>query len=68
MDPLNKPTPEEATLLMLRSAISMMPQGQEDAIHRLADEIRTRIASDPLAMFALGLVGAEISAGVEVKA
>lgn len=68
MDPLNKPTPEEATLLMLRGAISMMTQAQQDAINRLADEIRARIAADPLAMYALGLVSAEIAAGVEVKA
>ncbi|WP_131753578.1 hypothetical protein [Burkholderia vietnamiensis] len=68
MDSLKKPTPEEAQMLMLRGAIAMMPQEQQNAIYARADEIRAIVAADPLAMFALGLVGAELAAGVEVKA
>ncbi|MBR7929413.1 hypothetical protein [Burkholderia ambifaria] len=68
MDPLNKPTQEEAQMLMLRGAIAMMPQDKQDAIHARADEIRAMVAADPNAVFALGLVGAELAAGVEVKA
>ncbi|PRE60580.1 hypothetical protein C6P96_04945 [Burkholderia multivorans] len=68
MDSLNTPSPEEAQMLMLRGAIAMMPQAQQDAIHARADEIRAMIAGDPLAAFALGLVGAELAAGIEVKA
>ncbi|WP_175946648.1 hypothetical protein [Burkholderia pyrrocinia] len=68
MDPLNKPTPEEAQMLMLRGAIAMMPKENQDAIEGYSNAIRAMIASDPLTAFALALVGAELAAGVEVKA
>ncbi len=68
MDSLNKPTPEEAQMLMLRGAIAMMPQEKQNVVYARADEIRAIVTAEPLAMFALGLVGAEIAAGVEVKA
>lgn len=69
MDSLNKPTPEEAQMLMLRGVIAMMPQEEQDAINARAAEIRAMVASDSNAFLALGLLGAEIAAGViKVKA
>ncbi|HEF4732722.1 TPA: hypothetical protein U2Q01_001834 [Burkholderia multivorans] len=68
MDPQNTTSAEQAQMLMLRGAIAMMPQEQQDAIDGYAKTIRSMIATDPLAALALGLVGSELAAGVEVKA
>ncbi|MBU9539419.1 hypothetical protein KTE58_23830 [Burkholderia multivorans] len=68
MDPQNTTSAEKAQMLMLRGAIAMMPQEQQDTIDGYAKTIRSMIAADPLAALALGLVGSELAAGVEVKA
>ncbi|MBN6728538.1 hypothetical protein [Burkholderia multivorans] len=68
MDPQKTTSAEQARMLMLRGAIAMMPQEQQDAIDGYAKTIRSMISADPLAALALGLVGSELAAGVEVKA